>query len=110
MRARRTDLKHSEVLKAIRGVLGWECMSLHAQGHGVEDILVAVPAPDDPTWFGFWLLLEVKVPEERVDKSIIYFRYTPAQIRWRELTKGWPRITAVSAEDAIAQLRERGFA
>lgn len=105
MRARRTDGNHADILAAIRRDLGWECMSLHALGKGVEDVLVAVPE----YWDGdfklrdkAWILLEAKVPER---ESTGYYRYTPAQLRWRELTKGWPRITAVSAEDAVAQLR-----
>jgi hypothetical protein len=106
MYAKRTDGNHGPILKAIREILGWQCMSLHAQGKGCEDILVAVPTPDDPYGVaGFWVLLECKVPER---ESTGYYRYTAAQIKWRELTKGWPRITAVGAEDAVAQLREWG--
>lgn len=97
MRAKRTDKNHAPILNAIRDGLGWQCVSLHTQGGGVEDILVAVPGSKP-----FWLLLECKVPER---ESTGYYRYTPAQIRWRELTKGWPRITALGAEDAIAQLQ-----
>jgi len=72
-------------------------MSLHAQGHGCEDILVAVPSRPIPQW----VLLECKVPER---ESTGYYRYTPAQIKWRKLTSGWPRITAVDEDDAIRQL------
>ncbi len=101
--ARRTDGNHAAVLKAIREVLGWQCMSLHAQGKGCEDILVAVPGG---SWHSnHWVMLEVKVPEQRVGKGVIYFRYTPAQKIWRERTEGWPRITAISPLDAVDQLR-----
>lgn len=111
MRARRTDSNHADILAAIRRDLGWECMSLHMLGKGIEDILVAVPDLWVATFASSpkkvrektWVLLEAKVPER---ESTGYYRYTPAQLRWRELTKGWPRITAVSAEDAVAQLRE----
>ena len=99
MRARRTDSNQVAIMSAIRSVLGWQCVSLHTQGRGIEDVLVAMPDPPR------WILVETKVVER---ESTGYVRYTPAQIRWRELTKGWPRITAVGAEDAVAQLREWG--
>jgi hypothetical protein len=50
-----------------------------------------------------WVLLEMKVIER---KSTGYTRHTPAQVKWYAQTKGFPRIIATSAEDAIKQIRE----
>jgi hypothetical protein len=104
MRAKRTDDEHQPVLDAIRDVLGWACASLHTQGCGVEDILVAVP-PKSPDFTPLWLMLEVKTARNK-RREVTPGQYTSAQLKWRNKTCGWPRITAVDAEDAIRQLRE----
>jgi hypothetical protein len=76
-------------------------MVLSAAGNGVEDLLVPLRCLRD-RW---WLLVECKVPRYELTASTAV-RYTKAQIEWRALTAGWPRITATSAQNAVDQIRE----
>lgn len=105
MRARRTDAKHKAVLDAIRA-LGYPCMSLHAHGKGLEDILVAVRCLDEVALevHKSWLLVEVKTIER---ESTGYYRHTPAQEEWYEKTEGFPRLIVFGADDAQAKMKAR---
>ena len=102
MRARRTDGNHAAVLEAIRR-LGYPCMSLHAHGKGLEDILVAADRRNGSTVDRFWVLVEVKKVER---ESTGYYRHTPAQKEWYAMTNGWPRLVVTSPLDAIDKLSE----
>ncbi len=101
MRAKRTDKAHVSVLAAVRA-LGLPCMSLHASGGGLEDIIVGVPAQRMGSELKVWVMVEVKTVET---KSTGYVRYTPAQQKWYAMTAGYPRITVTSAQDAVDQIR-----
>lgn len=83
-------------------------MRLNTAGNGVEDLLVPLLRPNGargPLWARWWLLVECKVPlGARGD--VTPSQYTAAQKEWRVLTEGWPRITAVSAQNAVDQIRE----
>lgn len=104
MRARRTDKAHKAVLDAIRA-MGLPCMSLHAAGNGLEDIIVGIQA----RWMkgGLactqkrWVMVEVKTVET---KTTGYVRHTEAQKEWYALTPGFPRLIVTSAEDAKEKL------
>ncbi len=102
--ARRTDKEHASVLAAIRA-MGLPCMSLHASGGGLEDIIVGVPARRMGAELKLWVMVEVKTVET---KSTGYVRYTSAQQKWYALTDGYPRITVTSAQDAVGKLRSLG--
>lgn len=95
----RADGNHTAIADALRDVLRWPFRDLLRAGFGVEDFLVAVPAKTR-----FWVLVEAKVPVNKRG-TVKPSQYTKAQREWRELTEGWPRITVVSAEDAVRQLR-----
>lgn len=103
MRARRTDAKHKAVLDAIRA-LGYPCMSLHAHGKGLEDILVGMPGESTPlvSRQPSWLLVEVKTV---LTESTGRVKFTPAQREWYAQTEGFPRLVVTSAQDAVDQLR-----
>ena len=108
-RAARTDAKHKEVARAFK-LLGLAYLDTSGAGKGLEDYLVAMPerwadAELGANWCqSYWLFVEVKSIET---ESTGYVRYTKRQKEWRAKTAGWPRITVVSAEDAVRQLRER---
>lgn len=123
MRAKRTDAKHAEALKAIRAI-GYQCMSLHAHGGGLEDIIVAVPSrtvhavhrPDDVPVLGrpsvpisvfmppAWVLVEVKTIQNKKG-TIQPSQFKKTQLEWYEKTKGWPRLIVTGPQDAVDQLR-----
>lgn len=100
----KADSNQGSIADAI-SLLGYPVMDLSHAGNGVEDLLVPISIDGVSGDFVFrhniWLLVECKVasPSGKV-------RYTQAQIEWRRLTEGWPRITVVSAQDAVDQLRE----
>lgn len=111
MRARRTDGNHKAVLEALRR-LGYPCKSLHTQGGGVEDILVGMSRVE-LRWIAggpfkvmvrLWVLLEMKVAKNQ-QGTTQPSQFTRAQKEWYAKTLGFPRVVAVSAEDAIRQLR-----
>jgi hypothetical protein len=104
MRARRTDAKHAAVLDAIRA-LGYPCMSLHAHGKGLEDILVGLRQLDEVALevHKSWVLVEVKTP--RPSGNVTASSFTPAQREWYALTQGFPRLVVTSAQDAVEKLR-----
>lgn len=96
------DSNHRAIREAIEA-LGLPVMDLSAAGNGVEDLLVGLfETEPDRNCFRInrvncrWLCVECKVQP---------VTYTPAQLKWRELTKGWARITATSAQDAVDQIR-----
>ena len=99
------DSNQKPIADAIR-LLGYPVMDLSHAGGGVEDLLVGLTVPVE----GFthrvkgWLLVEVKVehPERSKTEPI---RFTKAQKEWRAKTAGWPRLTVVSAQDAVDQIR-----
>lgn len=108
MRACRTDERHAEVAEALRRC-GYAYISLHRQGGGCEDFLVAVRSEwvEPHEAFGNlrverkgWLMLEVKT--KRGNQAL---RFTEHQREWYEKTNGWPRIVVTGAEDAIKQIR-----
>lgn len=101
MRAKRTDGNHKAVTEAIRA-LGCPVKSLHTQGGGVEDLLVAVTTAALGTEVKHWVLVEVKKVER---ESTGYYRHTPAQLKWYEQTMGFPRLVVTSAQDAVNQIR-----
>jgi hypothetical protein len=81
-------------------------MVLSAAGNGVEDLLVPLTRElVNLHRQKFWLLVECKVPRYKLTASTAV-RYTKAQIEWRALTAGWPRITVTGAQDAVSQIRE----
>lgn len=101
----KADSNHKAIADAIR-VLGYPVMDLSAAGNGVEDLLVgAVSNTRHKVMTHFWVVLECKVPLGK-DGTVQPSQYKPAQKAWREKTQGWPRITAVSAQDAVDQIRE----
>jgi len=110
MRARRTDQRHAAVLDAIRA-LGYACMSLHAHGKGLEDILVALPMQrQEETYHGLayverkeWLLIEVKTP--RPSGNVVPSSFTPSQREWYAQTQGFPRLVVTGPQDAVDKLR-----
>jgi len=112
MRARRTDQRHAAVLDAIRA-LGFPCMSLHAHGKGLEDILVGVRKPiglvmDLKTGIERlehakrWVLVEVKTI---LTESTGRVKFTPAQKEWYAQTEGFPRLIVTGPQDAVDKLR-----
>jgi hypothetical protein len=83
-------------------------MRLNTAGNGVEDLLVPLLRPNGargPLWARWWLLVECKVPLG-AQGDVTPSQYTTAQKEWREMTAGWPRITATSAQNAVDQIRE----
>lgn len=105
MRARRTDSNHKAVLDAIR-TLGYPCMSLHAHGAGLEDIIVGLRCRLGCLHGCInnrWVTVEVKVPNK--SGGVKPSKFTPAQREWYAQTEGFPRLIVTSAEDAIRQLR-----
>lgn len=103
MRARRTDSNHAAVLAAIR-TLGYPCMSLHAHGGGLEDIIVGLRS-DCRYTDKSWVLVEVKKSRNKTNDGIWASQYTPAQREWYAQTEGFPRLVVTSAQDAVDQLR-----
>ena len=105
------DSNHRAIREAIEAI-GCPVMDLSAAGNGVEDLLVGLRkgAGLGVHWVNgerkyhrydhWWVVVECKVPSAsgRV-------KYEPAQLKWRALTEGWPRITATSAQDAVDQIR-----
>jgi hypothetical protein len=91
----KADANQPAIAQAIEAI-GYPVMDLSAAGNGVEDLLVGLYRLYERRnhW---WLMVECKVPP---------IRYKPAQLAWRELTQGWPRITVTSAQDAVDQIRE----
>lgn len=96
------DSNHRAIREAIEA-LGYPVRDLSAVGSGVEDLLVGLFRTEpDRNCFRInrvncrWLVVECKVPP---------VRYTAAQKKWRAITRGWPRITATSAQDAVDQIR-----
>ncbi len=98
----KADSNHGAIADAIR-LLGYPVMDLHAAGNGVEDLLVGLVESGFPRGH-WWQLVECKVEHPSHGKKNPV-RYTKAQIEWRELTAGWPRITATSAQNAVDQIR-----
>lgn len=123
MRAKRTDKRHADVLKAIRAI-GMRCKSLHAHGEGIEDIIVALPSrmvhavhrPHDVPVPGSpcvpisvfmppaWVLVEVKTSRNKKG-TVTESQYTNEQLEWYAETKGWPRLIVTGPQDAVDQLR-----
>ena len=100
----KTDANHKAAKEAIEAE-GWPLMDLSAAGNGVEDFLVGLSNQDPSTpEMLFWVVVEMKVPRNKAG-TIQPSQYKPKQVAWRAKTQGWPRITAVSAEDAVAQIR-----
>lgn len=98
----KADSNHKAIAQAIR-LLGYPVKDLSRNGGGVEDLLVGVMSNTrHRVATHYWLLVECKVP---VSKSGTV-RFTQAQIEWREMTQGWPRITVTSGQDAVDQIRE----
>lgn len=109
MRARRTDSNHRAVLDAIR-MLGYPCMSLHAHGGGLEDIIVGLRCPADKPHCPCnspghrrWVLVECKVPNK--SGGVKPSKFTDAQREWYAQTEGFPRLVVTSAQDAVEQIR-----
>lgn len=103
MRAKRTDKAHAVVLAAIRAI-GCPCMSLHAHGGGLEDIIVGIDCPvKSCQQHKRWLLVEVKTPNK--SGTVKPSKFTPAQRAWYAETQGYPRIIVTSAQDAVDQIR-----
>ncbi len=106
----KADSNHKATREAIE-LLGFPVMDLSHAGNGVEDLLVGVR--DGRSHFDseygllrnterlYWLLVECKVPVNA--KGTV--RFKPAQLKWRERSEGWPRITVTSAQDAVEQIR-----
>lgn len=94
------------MLAAIRA-LGYPCMSLHAHGKGLEDILVGIRCSDQgckTAGHKRWVLVEVKVARNKRAEAT-ECQFTPAQLEWYKLTEGFPRVVATSAQDCVDQLR-----
>ncbi len=121
MRAKRTDVKHKECVRAVK-LLGLPHRSLHTVGGGVGDLVVLMPArsqemeaatpyrPNYPVYVHlppYWLELEVKTPQNKTNDDIWNSQYTDAQKEWREQTKGAPRETVTGFEDTLTKLRAR---
>ena len=87
---------------AIRA-LGYPVKSLHTQGGGVEDLLVAVTTDLMGSEQKLWLMVEVKVPNK--SGGVKPSKFTPAQREWYAQTEGFPRLVVTSAQDAVDQLR-----
>jgi hypothetical protein len=116
VRARRTDQRHKAVLDAIRA-LGYPCMSLHAAGGGLEDVIVGVTYQrcvhralnmydsDEFEDAHMWVMVEVKTSKNKAG-TVAPSQFTPAQREWYERTSGFPRLIVTSAQDAVDQLRE----
>jgi hypothetical protein len=97
----KADSNHKAIREAIE-LLGFPVMDLHAAGNGVEDLLVGLQRRLANTHLQhYWLLVECKVPVNA--KGTV--RFKPAQLKWRERSEGWPRITVTSAQDAVEQIR-----
>lgn len=104
----KADSNQKAIADAIR-LLGFPVMDLSHAGNGVEDLLVGLQRSTGEQWSSghrevrrWWVVVECKVIQRA---STGYVRFKPAQKAWRELTDGWPRITATSAQDAIDQVR-----
>ena len=98
----KADSNQRAIADAIR-LLGYPVMDLSRAGNGVEDLLVGLTRRLANLHLQhFWLMVECKVP---VSKSGTV-RYKEAQLVWRARSKGWPRITVTSAQDAVDQIRE----
>ncbi len=104
MRVRRTDSNHRAVLDAIR-MLGYPCMSLHAHGGGLEDIIVGLRCPQlFCDVHKRWVMVEVKVPNK--SGGVKPSKFTDAQREWYAQTEGFPRLVVTSAQDAVDKLRK----
>jgi hypothetical protein len=90
------------VAAAIRA-LGYPVKSLHTQGGGVEDLLVAVTTDLMGSEQKLWLMVEVKVPNK--SGTVKPSKFTPAQREWHAATEGFPRLIVTSAQDAVNQIR-----
>ena len=108
----KADGNHAAIKAAIE-MLGFPVMDLSAAGGGVEDLLVGLHRRErhySPNGLAhgvrvhFWLVVECKVPKNRRGE-IMPSQFQPAQIAWHALTKEWPRIVPVSAQDAVNQIR-----
>lgn len=106
MRAKRTDSNQVVIMRAIR-MLGFPVMDLSHAGNGVEDLLVGLHRliVDDAEVICFWIVVEAKVPRNKRG-TVQPSQFKPAQKEWRNKTACWPRITVVSAQDAVEQIRE----
>ncbi|MEY4548405.1 MAG: hypothetical protein RL685_4600 [Pseudomonadota bacterium] len=96
----KADSNQPAIKQAIEA-LGYPVMDLSAAGGGVEDLLVGISrmelsADGSRVVSHYWVPVECKVRP---------ISFTEAQLKWRARTHGWPRITAVSAQDAVDQLR-----
>lgn len=102
----RQDANHRAIADAIR-VLGYPVMDLSAAGNGVEDLLVGLRRRtyEDDEVICFWIVVEAKVSRAK-HGGVSRSQFTKAQQEWRAQTGLWPRITAVSAQDAVSQIRE----
>lgn len=109
----KADSCQPDVIRAVK-LLGLKYKPLSAAGQGIEDLLVLmprrpvdVPIPDGIHRISVpasWLFIECKVPRNKAG-TITPSQYKPAQIAWRAETPEGPRITCVSLEDALKQLR-----
>lgn len=106
----RQDSNHKAIADAIRA-LGYPVMDLSAAGNGVEDLLVGLKYSPSPCterelhgerW---WVVVECKVPRNKAG-TVQPSQYKPAQLAWRELTQGWPRITVTSGQEAVTLIRD----
>lgn len=112
----KADATQPEIIRAIES-LGLKYKQLSGTGDGIEDLLVLMPfrwveqrdervnvtLVNKVKMPAYWLFVECKCVER---KSTGYVRYTKSQKEWREKTPDGPRITCVSFEDALRQLRD----
>ena len=87
-RSARTDLNHAAIVGELRQ-LGCSVVSLASMGHGVPDLLVAIP--------GRSLLVEIKSSRKE--------KLTPDEKIFHDTYLG-PLIVAISSEEIIDELRK----
>ncbi len=100
----RDDQNQRAIREAIEA-LGFPVLDLSGVGGGCEDLLVGVPTRHTVAVEGYGPLRETRRVWVPVECKVPPVRYTKAQLKWRERTPGFPRITATSAQDAVDQLR-----
>lgn len=102
----KADSNQKAIAIAIR-LLGYPVMDLSHAGNGVEDLLVGLRKYDSnfARYDCWWLVVEAKVPRNQRG-TVQPSQFKRAQKEWRAKTEGWPRITVVSAQDAVDQIRQ----
>lgn len=100
----KADSNHKAIREAIE-LLGFPVMDLSHAGNGVEDLLVGIPTRHTVAVEGYGPMRETRRVWVPVECKVPPVRYTKAQLKWRKLTDGWPRITVTSAQDAVEQIR-----